>query len=270
MTARESFQAGDLSSALKAVGAEVRDKPADQAKRTFLFELLCFAGALERAGKQLDVLAQQGPEADVSIQTYRNAILAETARRQVFSENRIPGLPKEIPSYTALHLQALHCLRDGRPQEVLPLLEEASQSYPSLQGQLNDQPFDSVTDCDDLIGPFLEVFVGSNYSWIPWESISSVSIPEPKYLRNLVWLPAVVELKIGPLGQVLLPCLYPGSYQQPDDQIKLGRITVWRDDLQGLSSGLGQKMLAADDREFSMSEIREIEFEVEDDGATNE
>jgi hypothetical protein len=29
-------------------------------------------------------------------------------------------------------------------------------------------------------------------------------------------------------------------------------------------------MLAADDREFSMSEIREIEFEVEDDGATNE
>jgi len=70
-----------------------------------------------------------------------------------------------------------------------------------------------------------------------------------------------------------LPCLYPDSYQNPDDQIKLGRITVWRDDLQGISSGLGQKMLAADDKEFSMSEIREIEFEVEeveDDGATNE
>jgi type VI secretion system protein ImpE len=251
------------------MGAEVRTNPSDPARRTFLFELLCFAGELERAAKQLDVIAQQGPDADVSVQTYRNAIQGELARRQVFTQNRIPGLPKEVPNYTGLHLQAIHCLRDGRPEEALPLLEEASQSYPALSGQIDGREFSSLNDCDDILGPFLEVLIGSNYSWLPWESIESVAVAPPKYLRDLVWLPASVQLKIGPLGQVLLPCLYPGSYQNADDQIKLGRITVWRDDVEGLALGLGQKMLAVDDKEFPISEIRQIEFEVQDDGATN-
>jgi type VI secretion system protein ImpE len=261
MTAQESFNAGDLSSALEATGAEVRSKPADQKKRTFLFELLCFAGELERAGKQLEVIAQQGADADLAVQGYRNALQAETARRQVFSDNRIPGFPKEIPTYAALHLKAIHCLRDGQTSEARPLLEEASGSYPSLRGQLNGLPFESLSDCDDLLGPFLEVLVGSNYCWIPWESIQSVSIVEPKYLRDLIWIPASIELTFGPLGEVLLPCLYPGSHLSPDDQIKLGRLTDWRSDVEGLSLGLGQKLLTADDQEFPLAEIRQIEFE---------
>jgi len=42
--ARELFQAGKLDAAIDALGAEVRDNPTDTQRRTFLFELLCFAG----------------------------------------------------------------------------------------------------------------------------------------------------------------------------------------------------------------------------------
>jgi len=46
---------------MPALLAELRDNPTDARRRTFLFELLCFAGEYERADKQLEVLAQAGP-----------------------------------------------------------------------------------------------------------------------------------------------------------------------------------------------------------------
>ncbi len=42
MKAQELFQAGKLDEAVQALGAELRDNPADARRRTFLFELLCF------------------------------------------------------------------------------------------------------------------------------------------------------------------------------------------------------------------------------------
>jgi type VI secretion system protein ImpE len=261
MNAQESFNAGKLSEALAAIGAEIRASPADPKRRTFLFELLCFSGDLDRADKQLEVIAQQGADSDLAVQAYRNALQGETARREVFSGNRIPGLPKQIPDYTGLHIKAVHCLQEGQNSQARLLLEEAVQFYPSLHGQVNGQPFSSMSDCDDVLGPFLEVLVGPNYSWIPWEAIRSVEIMQPKYLRDLVWIPASVVLNIGELGQVLLPCLYPGSYQDSNDQIKLGRMTDWRVDVEGLALGVGQKLLAVDEQELPIAEVRHIEFE---------
>ena len=58
MTAKQLFQAGKLNEAMKALAAEVRDNPTDPRRRTFLFELLCFAGEYDRAEKHLHVLAQ--------------------------------------------------------------------------------------------------------------------------------------------------------------------------------------------------------------------
>ena len=60
MNAQELFQAGKLNEAVQALGAELRDNPTDVRRRTFLFELLCFAGEYDRAEKQLDVLATDG------------------------------------------------------------------------------------------------------------------------------------------------------------------------------------------------------------------
>ena len=53
MNPQELYQAGHLNEAIKALSAELRDSPTDSKRRTFLFELLCFAGEYERADKQL-------------------------------------------------------------------------------------------------------------------------------------------------------------------------------------------------------------------------
>ncbi len=51
MNSKEIFQAGKLADAIKTLGAEIREIPSDKQRRTFLFELLCFAGEFDRAEK---------------------------------------------------------------------------------------------------------------------------------------------------------------------------------------------------------------------------
>jgi len=53
--ADELLRAGQLDEAIASLGVELRGNPADVQRRTFLFELLCFAGEHDRAEKQLDV-----------------------------------------------------------------------------------------------------------------------------------------------------------------------------------------------------------------------
>ena len=49
MHAEDLFQAGRLSDAIDALSAELRDRPLDARSRSFLFELLAFAGRHDRA-----------------------------------------------------------------------------------------------------------------------------------------------------------------------------------------------------------------------------
>src|SRR6266567_6897351 len=91
MNPRELYQAGRLSDAIKALSAELRDNPTDVKRRTFLFELLCFAGEYERADKQLEVLAQAGPQSEMGVLLYRSALFAERQRQDVFERGEFPS-----------------------------------------------------------------------------------------------------------------------------------------------------------------------------------
>jgi type VI secretion system protein ImpE len=90
MNSKELFQAGKLAEAVKALGAELRDNPTDARRRTFLFELLCFAGEYDRAEKHLDVLAQGGSEAELGALLYRAAMAAERTRDDLFRKKEYP------------------------------------------------------------------------------------------------------------------------------------------------------------------------------------
>src|SRR5580692_5810444 len=48
-TAKTLFEDGKVREAAKELTAYLRDRPADMAQRTFLFELLCFSGDFARA-----------------------------------------------------------------------------------------------------------------------------------------------------------------------------------------------------------------------------
>jgi len=264
MTAKELFDAGDLSAAVAKVGDELKHDPADARRRSFLFELLCFSGDLDRAAKQLDVIGRGGADAEIAVTRYRAALEAEKLRRALFTEGRTPGLPKDVPAYTQPHLEAIGHVRQGRIEQARGLLEQALETRPSVPCTINGDGFDDIRDADDLLAPFLEIFTVNNYSWVPWEAVKSITIEPPKHLRDLIWLPATVELHIGPLGEVFLPVLYAESYLHPDNQVKLGRVTDFRDEaagLTGLALASGQRMLVAGDHDWPLLEIRQLDCE---------
>ncbi len=231
MNATELYRDGRLAEAIQALSAELRDNPADAKRRTFLFELLCFAGDYDRAGKQLDILAQEGPQAEMGTLVYRAAIQAERQRHELFRAKSFPE----------------------------PGVEPAAPG-----GTLNGKPFQSVEDADPRIGGRLEVFAAGNYIWVSFAHIASIKASPPRKLRDLLWIPAVVRLGPGmkgqDLGEVLLPVLSPFSCLHTDDAVRLGRQTVWAEQEEGEAVPLGQKQLLVDDEECPFLEVREIQF----------
>src|SRR5580692_12437493 len=94
MEPNELFQAGRLQEAVDAQVARVKASPADQAKRLFLFELLAFAGEVDRARKQLDALSYTEIELQAAQAEYRGLLDSEVMRRKVLHE----GLPPDRKS----------------------------------------------------------------------------------------------------------------------------------------------------------------------------
>ena len=227
-TARELFDAGKLNDAIAALGVELRDRPTDSLRRTFLFELLCFSGNWDRADKQLDVLAGDDKDHRMGALLYRAAIGAERTRQEKFQS---------------------------------PLNGAAEPAI--VGGTLNGKTFQSIEDADPRIGARLEVFAGGNYMWIPFAHIASLEMKPPKRLRDLLWAPATILGGLGSggsdLGEVLLPVLSPFSWRHADDAVRLGRMTVWEEGPDGLSIPYGQKTLLMDDEEIPLLELRRLE-----------
>jgi type VI secretion system protein ImpE len=124
MQAKERFDAGQLSAAIAQLNVDVQSHPTDTRLRTFLFELLCFAGDYRRAERQLDVLGSQDVTTEVGGQVYRNILEAEKARSRLFTEGLQPRFLLTPPAYVQLHLEAVDRLRENRPAEVQALLEQ--------------------------------------------------------------------------------------------------------------------------------------------------
>jgi len=234
MTARELYQAGKLAEAVQALNTELRDNPGDTKRRTFLFELLCFAGNFDRADKQLEILAQENKDAQLGALVYRAALHAERIRCDLFQKKDYP--------------------------------QTAGGSEPAvLKGTWNGKPFESISDTDPRIGPRLEVLAAGQYLWLPFEHIASIEVQAPKRLRDLIWAPAILRpsaaFKERELGEVLLPVLSPFSFQQEDDALKLGRATDWREVDSGEVVPFGQKMFLIDDEEVPFLELRQLEIQ---------
>lgn len=229
MSAKELFQSGNIKDAIQALGAQLRDNPADAKSRTFLFELLCFAGEYDRAEKHLNVLASGSGSAEMGAVLYLSAIHAAREREQMFEKATYP----------------------------------TESVDPSLKGTLNGEPFESVEDSDPRIGPRLELFAAGAYLWIPFIHLESIEMEKPRRLRDTLWAPAIV--RTGPsfkgqeLGEVLLPVISPLSCKSQNGNLALGRATEWHETEDG-AFPLGLKTLLVDGEDFSFLEIRKLEF----------
>lgn len=263
MSAKELFDAGNLAGAIEQVTQDVKSNPRDLKSRIFLFELLCFAGEFQRAQRQLDAVAQTSGDVKIEVgaQAYRNVIQAETQRREFFTgSQKTPKFLAEPPAYTSLHVDAAAKLRANDFAELERLLDESGKIRQPITGQCNGKAFADFQDGDDLIGPFLEVFLQSDYYWLPLEQITHLEIPAPSTLRDLLWTPARVAICDRPIGDLLIPALYFGSHVNPNDLVKLGRRTEWKPVGNDHLSGVGQRTFFADETEYPLLEIRNLEF----------
>jgi type VI secretion system protein ImpE len=259
MNASDLFKAGKLSEAIDSQLQDVKKNPADHGKRLFLFELLAFAGDLDRARKQVDIINYGEAERDAAVLAYRKALDSEQARRRLFSEGLKPQFLAPPPEHLTLRIDAVNRLREGRPIEAAEVLARAQAVTPSVQGVLNDKPFTALRDCDDLFSGILEVFSQGNYYWLPVEQIDTLALKAPKFPRDLLWAAGKLSVQDGPAGDVFLPVLYPGSHEHPNNEVKLGRVTDWKGVEGEPILGIGLRTFLADDADINLLEWRELE-----------
>ena len=261
MKAKALLDSGQLTEALVEVKREVKAHPSDSQLRTFLFELLCLAGDLDGAERQLEVIAHQDTTTALAIEIYKNVIQAERNRRQVFAEAQEPESLFEKPTYLQNHLEGLRCLKAQQYEQANSQFELSETGRLPVTGKLDGQTFSEILDGDDRLGPFLEIIVHSSYVWLPFEHIKNVSIKPPKHLRDLVWIPAEIDGQAGPIGPVFLPVLYVGSWQSENDQVRLGRMTQWDSPGANLALGVGQRLFLVDGEDRGILEIKNIDFD---------
>lgn len=257
MNAKALFQSANLSGALEAAVAEVKQHPTDNARRTFLFELLCFTGDLDRAQKQLDAIGQLNSESEWAVQVYTNILHAERSRRQLFSHGLRPEFLLDPPDYVRWHLDANNRLREGRTAEAGELLHRSEESRPVMGGTVNGNQANELRDCDDLLAPFIELIVLRDYVWLPLEQIHEMEVSAPERPRDLLWLPVRLTLSNGAQQRGYLPTLYCGSHEHADDNVKLGRMTDWSDG-DGPVRGMGQHTWLAGEDAIGLLDVRNV------------
>jgi type VI secretion system protein ImpE len=228
MTPLALYREGKLREAIKALGEELRSNPLDAKRRTFLFELLLFAGEFDRAEKQLDLLAGASADAAAGTLLYRSALHAERTRQAMFANHETP-----------------------------PSKEEAVYG-----GTCNGKNFSEISDSDPRIGANLEVFIAGSYTWIPIHYLRRLEIEPPKDLRDLVWARARVDtssdFRLQELGEVLLPVICPLSSKHADESVHLGRESAWEPDETYGEIPFGAKLILVDGVDVPLLELRTV------------
>jgi type VI secretion system protein ImpE len=232
MKATVLYKAGQLGPAIEVLGTELRTQPGDTMRRIFLFELLCFAGAYDRAEKQLDVLSETNQDALAGSILYRAALHAQRMREDLFLKGQLPT--------------------------------RESEDNPN-PGSMNGTIFTTLEDEDPRVGRNLEVFIAGSYTLVPFRYIQRIEMAPPERLRDLLWARAILtttsDFRLQDLGEVLLPVLSPGSWASDDDLVRLGRATVWQSpDGESDASPLGQKSFLVDGETYPFLTTRELIF----------
>lgn len=244
MSPSDLFHSGRLKEAIDAQTQKVRANPTDNPARFFLCELFLFAGELDRVRKQLDVLRYDDPQHSAAVAQYRQALDSEAARREVFAGKGEPKGLTNAPDHVKLRFDALPYLARGEHAEARKRLDEANAAVPALNGLLNGKPLEGIFDADERFGTVLEVFAtGGAYTWVPLERVTEITMNPPKNPRDVILRPAHVVLTDGIEGDVLLPGLYPLSHEHADDEVKLGRGTVWLGNDGEVTRGAGGRIL---------------------------
>jgi type VI secretion system protein ImpE len=262
MTAEELLKAGLLEEAVEAIQSVVRDDPTNPRPRIFLFQLLSVLGDWPRATTQLKVLSEMDAESMLLTRVFEPVLLSECFRADVFTGKRTPVIFGEPPEWIGGLVQAMKFFGAGEVESGAKLRDQAFEAAPASGGTIDGQPFDWIADADERLGPVLEVILEGAYYWIPFCRIRQVVIEAVTDLRDLVWVPAHFVWENGGQASGHIPTRYSGTEDSTDNLLKLARKTEWLS-RKGIHQGLGQRLFATEKNDYSLLEVRNIEFKPE-------
>ncbi len=259
--AKSLLDSGDLDGAIQAALGVVKAKPTDIQARTFLFELSLFSGDWARAMRQLDAIGHQDANAMIGTMIYQQSLEVEKKREKLFSDGVMPEFISPPPQYVMELIYAINRIREGNIAEAREVLDKVEEDRPAFACKVNGEAVEDFRDYNDLTSAIMEIIIKDTYIWLPIEQIVKLTISEPKSLRDLFWLPAELETTNGTKGEVLIPTLYVNSYRHENTQVRLGRMTDWRDLGKDLYIAEGMKLFWMNGKAREILEIKEIEFE---------
>lgn len=252
MDIQTCLREGDLTKAIELATEVARADPTAIPARAALFELLCFKGDLERAHKQLDVIAGDSMEKAYGATALLGLVRAEDQRRAVFRGEAQPNFPGDEPSWAKPRLAYLR----GDTSVASADLEKQRAV---VAGTLNGQPFQDLRDGDDLLAPVLEVFAAGGYAWFDWKRIRKLTAEPPRTLRDTLWFPVALELDSGEVFDAHVPVLYPGTHECGDERLMVGLETDWNEEGGGFVRGRGRRILFANGEECDILAVRQLE-----------
>ena len=261
------FREGNLADALTAANAAVRRAPTDIGARVLLAELLAFSGNIDRADVVLDACADLDPTAAIVVAEFRQLLRGELARRQLFSDGRVPEFLGEPTAAQRSSLAAIVALRNGDLPEAAKRAGEAEEARVHPAGTCGDTAFTDMRDADDLLASCFEVITTTGkYFWIPPERVLLLEFHKAKRPRDLFWRRATMQVADGPDGEVYLPALYPpttGTAAAMTDALRLGRATDWPQAGDGGPTlGLGAVTILVGEEALTWLEMDKVSFQV--------
>ncbi len=264
MDAQVSLSQGKLEETLLQLQATVRSDPSNVKHRVFLFQLLAVMGQWDRALTQLNVAGELDASTLAMVQTYREALLCEGLRADVFAGKRSPVIFGKPEQWIALLLESLGLVADGQYAKSQDVRNQAFELAPATSGNIGDpsapdsETFEWIADADARMGPVLEAIINGRYYWVPYHRIRRINIEVPEDVRDMVWMPAYFTWANSGETVGLMPTRKPGSEANEDKLIRHTQKTIWQELDNGVYRGMGQRMFATDVGEYPLMDLRLI------------
>ncbi len=251
---------GRLTDAIASVTARLRTAAVDKESRLLLSELLCLAGAFDRAEAQLAILAQQDAERPIRIARLRHLVRAAIARTAWYEQGAVPALLSDPTQVQRAALALGLAMREGDVARIEASLAGAEATRPNLAGIADGVPFDELRDVDDRSAWFLEVFTeDGGYLWIDWSRVAGLQFAgAPKRPIDLLWRDARMTLHDGTVADIVVPAQY--ASEASTDQERLARRTEWQDGPGGAVTGRGQRVWLVGDEARDILSLRTVTF----------
>ena len=228
--------------------------------RSVLFQLYCLQGNLDGVQTQLQLVGDFDVEATLWVGVCEKLLACETSRRQS-SAGRLRRRSSANRRSGSV-ARSRHCASvsraTGRPRPpARPMHWPRPRPW---RPRSTVRRSSGVADADSRLGPLLEAYIDGKYYWIPFEHIREINPRGRTHFMDSIWAPADFLWLNEGAASGYLPVRYPGSETNANPQIQLGRATDWQERAEGFFCGLGHRIFATNDADFSVGEIRTMHF----------